>query len=1063
MTYRTKRRSRTQILLRTATILAGGMFAAAGVAAAAQPAQPEQPEPGTEPTTLAQNEEAIVVTGIRASLANAATAKRESVGFTESVFAEDIGEFPDTNLAESFNRVPGITITREITGEGLNIAIRGLGTNFTRILLNGAPVAIASSGRTDSQNTNREVDLDLFPSELFTQLTVNKSALASMVEGGAAGTVNMRTARPFDRPGMRISYSGQLTNNNNTGRWGGRGSLIASGTWGDFGALVGVAAVRNEVRVTGFETIGWTNPNLTTPQSLAISRRGAGAVPNAQDIADAQCRAGTGCNNTGGGNWSIPGVVPANAGNGLVPGTVINEDFLLANNPGLSLQQLDNGIIPRLGRPAEEFGRKDRISAILALEWRPSDDLHFYLDSMYGRRENDLERIDMNWVGRNGAMVPINLQVDREDCEGGCVVTSGTFANSQWFLEYRPFLEDVEFWGVNPGMEWQIGDRTRIDVQANWTESNFHRESPTVLVNTPASSGVTVEYTNDGTTPVIDTNVDLNDPASFVWAGGRVNIQDERRKTSTRGIRGNLFWGEDEFNIRIGGAYDDVRRRIRAFDNSQAWQNAVCGNQPNVFVPGPNSQPPCQGLNQPGAAPPGYPTYPALGTGFSAGLSGPVSYGGSLIPQSALASYLVPGPSGFVTVDWDRFRADSNYDAFHDAAPEVVGANTGASAGSVREQTLGLYGEFNGDTMFLDRRFRWNIGLRWVQTDQTIGGFTSIPDPRNADFPSNDPATDGARYPNILSFVFSENRYENWLPSANFAYNVLENGILRLALSRTMTRPNPNAMLPGVNFTNPSADVGTRGNPALDPFISDNIDLGFEYYLGAESYFALAAFQKKVEGFTVNGSVTLPFSDLAPFGITFDTLTPTQQVAINSRGGPDVATVVLTQQVNADGELKVRGLEATWVQSLDFVTRGMGIEGFGFSANGTYIDQDGEGAAPAVAVGVARYSYNASFYYENHGISARISTTWNEGSQSTNPNQNGITDAALFTNDYQQWDFSSSLDLAEILDTPNLPELTFDVVNIFEAEQRSYFQFDNAAFTVYQPGRTVLIGLRGSF
>src|SRR5262245_53324442 len=118
----------------------------------------------------------VVVTGFRHSLQSSTEAKRESVTFTDSIFAEDIGKFPDTNIAESFNRIPGVTITREISGEGLNVAIRGLGTNFTRNLLNGAPVAIASTGRTDSQNTNREVDLDLFPTELFNQLTVNKTA-----------------------------------------------------------------------------------------------------------------------------------------------------------------------------------------------------------------------------------------------------------------------------------------------------------------------------------------------------------------------------------------------------------------------------------------------------------------------------------------------------------------------------------------------------------------------------------------------------------------------------------------------------------------------------------------------------------------------------------------------------------------------------------------------------------------------------------------------------------------------------------------------------------------------
>jgi hypothetical protein len=61
-----------------------------------------------------------------------------------------------------------------------------------------------------------------------------------------------------------------------------------------------------------------------------------------------------------------------------------------------------------------------------------------------------MERVDMNWVGRNGAMVPLNLQVDRDDCSNGCVVTQGTFANAQYFLEFRPFIETVKVWGVNP-------------------------------------------------------------------------------------------------------------------------------------------------------------------------------------------------------------------------------------------------------------------------------------------------------------------------------------------------------------------------------------------------------------------------------------------------------------------------------------------------------------------------------------------------------------------------------------------------------------------------------------
>jgi TonB-dependent receptor len=153
----------------------------------------------------ADDDNPIVVTGFRASLQSSTEAKRASTGFTDSIFAEDIGKFPDTNIAESLNRIPGITISREITGEGLQVAIRGLGTNFTRVLLNNAPIAVASTGRDGSQSTNREVDLDIFPTELFTQLTVNKSSTASMLEGGAAGTVNLRSARPFDNEGTHIT------------------------------------------------------------------------------------------------------------------------------------------------------------------------------------------------------------------------------------------------------------------------------------------------------------------------------------------------------------------------------------------------------------------------------------------------------------------------------------------------------------------------------------------------------------------------------------------------------------------------------------------------------------------------------------------------------------------------------------------------------------------------------------------------------------------------------------------------------------------------------------------
>ncbi len=113
---------------------------------------------------------------------------------------------------------------------------------------------------------------------------------------------------------------------------------------------------------------------------------------------------------------------------------------------------------------------------------------------------------------------------------------------------------------------------------------------------TPSNAGYTVQLDNTGTIPKITTNANLNDPNAFGWQGGRVNMQDERRETDTKGARFALHWAHwDAANLHFGGAYDDVSRRINAFDNTQAWQNAACGGNPSIFLPAPNGQPPCEG------------------------------------------------------------------------------------------------------------------------------------------------------------------------------------------------------------------------------------------------------------------------------------------------------------------------------------------------------------------------------------------------------------------------------------------------------------------------------------
>jgi len=89
----------------------------------------------------------VVVTGFRASLQNSVAAKRDNIAITDSIYAEDIGKFPDLNLAESLQRIPGVQIARDFTGEGTSVAIRGLGRDFTQFTLNGSPVETSKARR----------------------------------------------------------------------------------------------------------------------------------------------------------------------------------------------------------------------------------------------------------------------------------------------------------------------------------------------------------------------------------------------------------------------------------------------------------------------------------------------------------------------------------------------------------------------------------------------------------------------------------------------------------------------------------------------------------------------------------------------------------------------------------------------------------------------------------------------------------------------------------------------------------------------------------------------------
>jgi iron complex outermembrane receptor protein len=168
----------------------------------------KQTAPAHAQSTEAGDIEEVVVTGIRASLRESMETKREAVGVVDALTAEDVGKFPDKNLAEALQRVPGIVINREF-GEGERINLRGTGSNLTRTLLNGHALATADWFILDQLNSTRSFNYLMLPAEVIGKVAVYKSPQADFEEGGIGGTIDVATRNPLEMKSMATYLSAQ--------------------------------------------------------------------------------------------------------------------------------------------------------------------------------------------------------------------------------------------------------------------------------------------------------------------------------------------------------------------------------------------------------------------------------------------------------------------------------------------------------------------------------------------------------------------------------------------------------------------------------------------------------------------------------------------------------------------------------------------------------------------------------------------------------------------------------------------------------------------------------------
>lgn len=158
----------------------------------------------TDAAAPVEEGEEVVVTGIRASLEASAQIKRDAQGVVDAISAEDIGKFPDTNLAESLQRITGVSIDRS-NGEGQFVTVRGFGPEYNLVTLNGRQMPGAGLGDGASAPASRSFDFANLASEGIAAVEVYKTGRAAVPSGGIGSSINIRTPRPLDRPGMRGS------------------------------------------------------------------------------------------------------------------------------------------------------------------------------------------------------------------------------------------------------------------------------------------------------------------------------------------------------------------------------------------------------------------------------------------------------------------------------------------------------------------------------------------------------------------------------------------------------------------------------------------------------------------------------------------------------------------------------------------------------------------------------------------------------------------------------------------------------------------------------------------
>lgn len=1036
--------------------------------------------------------EEVVVTGYRQALRSALDEKRDTAAMVDVINAEDIADFPDANLAESLQRLPGVSIDRD-NGEGRSITVRGLGSDFTRVRINGLE-ALSTAGANDSgtsPNRGRGFDFNTFASELFSSLKVQKTSTADVDEGSLGATVDLIATRPLDFDKRQLAFSVQ-------------------------DAYYEVGETHNP-RIAGLVADQWFDGRLGVSMSAAYNKREQAIdayrrQPGQSDYAYRGATfAGTTAPNLIRG-FAVPGAsaLPSGISNAAVRNT------LSGSNPAAYAQL--NGLtrIPALPAIEEAALDQERLGVTFGLQWKPTDRTNVSLDGLYSKFEQNQINYQISPVGLNRNNT--NAALNTATAATAAATRRGTYATctSRAASETQDAIDCGEgMYGTTP-------------VFAGGFSRNPHNLEPFEYYNNPASvgyiadpNGVAMRRAMIGrpAVRVLDAHVnDANQADYLVLQNVDFRSAADAAFYTTQFKQGSLNISHqfsDRFSVAAvygqSESVNDSQGLLAEFNRMDSQGNFVYderggGSMPSIQfgfdAADPNSWDVVKGFSalrmfQRDVEN----TFETARLDFKLGITDALSldFGASvrtyefktrqlqrlttetLNPSLAELGKSVSEMSRVVTfgdgldvpAGMPRTFIAPNLDAFRNAVGfdcncvnqwgdwRLSYLSTPQNAYAVTEDDDSYFAQLNFSLDVFDRALQGNVGVRYARTNLESNGFTT-----------------GSRP------VAGKNEYTDTLPSLNVSYEIVPNLLLRVAAAKVMARPLLGNLAPSITAfsvpTNGNVTGGslTIGNPELEPFRGKNYDFSVEWYFAEGGLLSAAYFTKKIDSYP-------------------QTIVSTQ--TLSSFLGQDVIDQLIAQQTNANaiaylradlpfdvrqfrsapgGDIK--GYELIYQQDLSFLP---GVfSNLGVQANYTHIESEldyvidpgtPDGARPQIVqpgpwLGASPNSYNVTVYYETDKWSARVSGAFRDGYVTQYPVASGSCDPGIcdspLVNDFVGSEDTLNVDASMSYELNEVITLSLEALNLTnQADQRWAYQ-DNPLVTQYRStGRQYFAGVRLRF